>query len=88
MPFMKLTSKRQATLPAETCEALGVGPGDFLELEARIEDGERLWVVRTHSARSRRWVGNLAGKVKPVTSHAMRDIRRSIAAGRGKERPR
>ena len=88
MPFMKITSKRQATLPVETCEALGVGPGDLLELQARIEDGARLWVLRPHAARSRRWVGSLAGKVKPVTSHAMRDIRRSIAAARRKERAR
>ena len=85
---MTLTSKRQATLPVETCESLGVGPGDLLELQARTEDGERLWVIRPHPARLRRWVGSLAGKVKPVTSHVMRDIRRSIAAGRGKERPR
>ena len=84
---MKLTSKRQATLPAETCVALGVSPGDLLELQARTEDGERLWVIRPHPARSRRWVGSLAGKVKPVTSHAMRDIRRSIAAARSRERP-
>lgn len=86
MPFMKLTSKRQATLPVETCQSLGVGPGDSLELQARTEDGERLWVIRPHPARSRHWVGSLAGKIAPVASHSMQDVRRSIAAGRAKAR--
>ena len=30
---LKITSKRQVTLPAQVLDALGVGPGDQLELE-------------------------------------------------------
>ena len=30
--FVKITSKRQVTFPARVLEALGVGPGDQLEL--------------------------------------------------------
>jgi bifunctional DNA-binding transcriptional regulator/antitoxin component of YhaV-PrlF toxin-antitoxin module len=35
-----LTAKRQATLPAALCEELGVGPGDALDVERRVVDGE------------------------------------------------
>jgi AbrB family looped-hinge helix DNA binding protein len=31
--ILKVTSKRQVTFPARVLEALGVGPGDQLELE-------------------------------------------------------
>lgn len=31
--IVKITSKRQVTLPARMLDALGVGPGDQLELE-------------------------------------------------------
>ena len=32
---VKITSKRQVTFPARVLDALGVGPGDQLELEER-----------------------------------------------------
>ena len=81
---LKLTSKRQATLPIETCEELGVGPGDVIELERRVENGERRWLLRPLRSRSRAWVGCLSADVTPVGSHSMRAIRRSIAAARKK----
>ena len=31
--LIRITSKRQVTLPAHVLDALGVGPGDHLELE-------------------------------------------------------
>jgi bifunctional DNA-binding transcriptional regulator/antitoxin component of YhaV-PrlF toxin-antitoxin module len=80
MLHMKLTSKRQATLPAETCDALGLKPGDVIELDPRVERGERLWLLRPRPARTRAWVGSLEGRVKPVTSHSMAAVRKSIAA--------
>ena len=83
MAYLKLTSKRQATLPAETCEALGLAPGDTVALEVRVENGERLWLLRPQSPRPRAWVGTLKARVRPVRSHSMTAIRRSIAsAGR------
>ena len=82
MAHMKLTSKRQATLPAETCDALGLKPGDVIELDSRVEHGERLWLLRPRPARTRAWVGSLAGRIKPVTSHSMAAVRKSIAAAR------
>ena len=53
--FVKITSKRQVTFPARVLEALGVGPGDQLELDegrdgfflrARRIDPTRLGTLR------------------------------------------
>jgi bifunctional DNA-binding transcriptional regulator/antitoxin component of YhaV-PrlF toxin-antitoxin module len=87
MPHLKLTAKRQATLPADTCEALGVKPGDIITLESRIEGGERLWLLRPAPRRPRPWVGCLASHARPVRTHAMKAIRRSIEAARKKADP-
>jgi bifunctional DNA-binding transcriptional regulator/antitoxin component of YhaV-PrlF toxin-antitoxin module len=46
MRAMKITSKRQATLPLELCEALGIEAGDTVRLERRMVDGESVWVLR------------------------------------------
>lgn len=81
MPSLKLTSKRQATFPQETCEALRVGPGDVIELEARVIEGERVWLLRPKSP-SRPWLGMLRGKAKPVADHSLEAIRESIRQGR------
>ncbi len=84
MPHLKLTSKRQATLPAETCKALGLKPGDVIDIEPRLDHGERLWLLRPRPARSRAWVGSLQTLVTPGKRHSMTAIRRSVAAARKK----
>ena len=84
MPHLKLTTKRQATFPAETCDALGLQPGDVIDLEPRLENGERLWLLRPRPARPRPWVGSLQAHIEPVKRHSMRVVRRSIAAARRK----
>jgi bifunctional DNA-binding transcriptional regulator/antitoxin component of YhaV-PrlF toxin-antitoxin module len=85
VPHLTLTAKRQATFPADTCDALGVEPGDRIALESRVENGERLWVLRPVPRPARQWVGCLAAYAEPVHTHAMPAIRRSIAAARKKE---
>lgn len=82
MTTLTLTSKRQATFPKETCEALGLKPGDVIELEARDEEGTRVWVLRPQSTHSREWVGCLGSRARKVTSHSLAAIRESIATGR------
>ena len=82
---MKITAKRQATLPASLCEELGVGPGQRVLVERRVVDGETVWVLR-----SRRpdwsWVG-AARRYGKGKSHRWVDIERSIARGwRGRGR--
>ncbi len=85
MATLTLTSKRQATFPRETCESLGLKPGDVIELEPRDEGGTKVWVLRPQPARTREWVGCLGAHAGDVTDHSLAAIRWSIAAGRKKE---
>jgi bifunctional DNA-binding transcriptional regulator/antitoxin component of YhaV-PrlF toxin-antitoxin module len=82
MTTLTLTSKRQATFPKETCESLGLKPGDVIELEPRNEEGTRIWVLRPQPNRTRKWVGCLRSRAKKVTDHSLAAIRESIATGR------
>lgn len=82
MTTLTLTSKRQATFPKETCESLGLKPGDVIELELRNEGGAKVWVLRPQPVRIREWVGCLGSRAKKVTDHSLAAIRESIVAGR------
>lgn len=77
-----LTSKRQATFPAEVCEGLGVAPGDKIDLIPKIENGEKLWLLKKHQAPSRPWLGQLSQYSKNAASHSIEDIRESIRSQR------
>ena len=56
--LVKITSKRQVTFPARVLDALGVGPGDQLELD----EGPDGFVLRARRVdRSR--LGTLAAKI-------------------------
>jgi len=85
MARLTLTSKRQATFPKETCEALGLKPGDVIELEPRNEGGTKIWILRPPPARAREWVGCLGPRARAVADHSMAAVRKSIAAGRKQE---
>jgi bifunctional DNA-binding transcriptional regulator/antitoxin component of YhaV-PrlF toxin-antitoxin module len=82
MTTMTLTAKRQATLPVDTCKSLGLKPGDIVELEARDEEGGRVWVLRPRPARARRWIGSLETYGRTVADHSLDAVRASVAAGR------
>jgi bifunctional DNA-binding transcriptional regulator/antitoxin component of YhaV-PrlF toxin-antitoxin module len=82
MTTLTLTSKRQATFPKETCESLGLKPGDVIALEARDEGGVKVWVLRPQPVRAREWVGCLGPRARKVTDHSLAAVRESIAAGR------
>ena len=86
MPTLTLTAKRQATFPLETCQSLGLKPGDSVELEARDDKHGRVWVLRPRPSRARRWVGSLAAYAGTTKHHSLQAIRASIAAGRKRER--
>lgn len=83
---LRLTAKRQATFPVETCRSLGLKPGDTIELESREAGGETLWILRPRPARSRPWIGCLGAKARKVTDHSLEAIRKSIASGRKRQR--
>ena len=84
MVGIKLTAKRQATLPRDLCEELDVHPGDEITLERRILEGETLWIMRPRKV-DWSWIG--AASVLSNATHDMTAIRASIAHGRRRERP-
>ena len=77
MPTIKLTSKRQATLPKALCDELNVGPGDSLIAERSSIDGKDVWVLRPANQELPDWIGSLQ-KYAADKSHDMTSIRRSI----------
>ena len=79
---IKLTSKRQATFPAEVCEGLGIGPGDELELIPRVENGERYWLLQKRVSPKRPWFGRLKKYAANAKDHSMEAVRESIRKGR------
>ena len=58
--IVKITSKRQVTFPARVLDALGVGPGDQLELE----EGPGGFVLRPRRIDDSR-LGTLRDKIPP-----------------------
>ena len=58
--LVRITSKRQVTFPARVLEAMGVEPGDRLELE----EGADGFIVRPHRIDLSR-LAPLRGKLRP-----------------------
>ena len=79
MASLKVTAKRQATLPAALCDELGVKPGDRIEAERRMVNGQTVWVLRG-SKPDWSWFG-AARKYAKGRSHRWDDVRRSIERG-------
>ena len=46
MTTIRLTSKRQATLPRALCDEMHLEAGDAVLVDAKVVDGERVWVLR------------------------------------------
>ncbi|MFN2397336.1 MAG: hypothetical protein ABR543_01635 [Gemmatimonadaceae bacterium] len=80
----KLSTRRQATFPAATCQALGLKPGDTIRFERRTAEGETVWVLRGPEP-DWSWFGAGHSYAKGK-SHDMREMRESIARGRTRRR--
>lgn len=85
MTVIRLTSKRQATLPKELCEQMHLKPGDRILVDSRMLDGEKVWYLKTTTAKRAAWFGTLK-KYGEGHSHDLDAIRKSIAKGRKNER--
>ena len=83
MAAIRLTTKRQATLPRALCEELDVNPGDEIALERRVFEGETLWILRPRKI-DWSWIGRAS--VPANLTHDMAAVRASIARGRKRER--
>jgi len=79
---VRITSKRQATFPAQLCKELGVGPGDDLLLE-RIKIGDAItWTLKPKKNRHSGWFAGLH-KYAVNKKHDMESIRGSIGKSIG-----
>jgi bifunctional DNA-binding transcriptional regulator/antitoxin component of YhaV-PrlF toxin-antitoxin module len=86
MSIIKITTKRQATLPVELCRELGVRPGDELRIEKKFVRGERVWTLQPNSPPDS-WFGSLR-KYARGKSHSPESIRKSIGKGLAREKGR
>ncbi len=76
---VKLTSKRQATLPVQVCRELGLKPGDELVLEKKQVADDVFWTLRPKTRSFSHWFGRLRGYASDK-SHDMKDVRASIGS--------
>jgi bifunctional DNA-binding transcriptional regulator/antitoxin component of YhaV-PrlF toxin-antitoxin module len=85
MTLIRLTAKRQATLPRRLCEEMRLRPGDALVVDAKVIDGKRVWLLSPADRIATPWFASLKryGKGKP---HDMKSVRESIAKARRGER--
>lgn len=61
--LVKITSKRQVTIPKQVLDALGVGPGDQIELQ----EGPNGYTLRPKSRIDYSKLGTLRDKITPGT---------------------
>lgn len=76
MKTITITAKRQATLPVEVCEDLGIKPGDKIILERRSIDGDTVWVLKA-PGRDWSWLGG-ARRYATGKSHRWDAVEKSI----------
>lgn len=74
---VRLTSKRQATLPIQLCEDLGVKPGDEIILERHKTEDEITWLLKPKKKIQSPWFAQLK-KYAKNKEHDMASIRGSI----------
>ena len=85
MTVIRLTAKRQATLPKRLCEEMSLQPGDALVVDERVVDGRRVWLLSPADGIETPWFARLKryGKGK---RHDMESVRESIARARRDDR--
>ena len=82
---VRLTSKRQATLPVNVCKELGLKPGDEIILEKQKVDGDILWILRPKVQHPPHWFGRLREYAQDK-NHDMETIRNCIGSRLGLEK--
>ena len=81
MTLIRLTAKRQATLPRQLCEELRVRPGDALVVDARVVGGERVWVLKPAAAVDAPWFARLKRYARGKR-HDLASVRKSVEKAR------
>ena len=80
---IRLTSKRQATLPKALCDEMHLQPGDTLTVNARTIDGEKVWLLKPVRREIPSWFGIL-NKYAKGKKHDMDSIRAGVEKARKK----
>ena len=83
MTAIKITAKRQATLPKKLCEEMRLQPGDALIVDSLVVDGEKVWVLKPAAEVDTPWFGSLRRYAKDKR-HDMKSIRKSVAEARSR----
>jgi bifunctional DNA-binding transcriptional regulator/antitoxin component of YhaV-PrlF toxin-antitoxin module len=78
---IKLTAKRQATLPQALCKELNLKPGDAIAVQKRIVDGKAVWCLEPVAEPDLSWMARFKGKARGKR-HDMASIRKSIEGAR------
>lgn len=81
MTRIKLTAKRQATLPRALCKELNLEPGDAVGVKKRIIDGKAVWCLEPIAGPDLSWMGRFKKKARGK-KHDMESIRRSVRRAR------
>jgi len=81
MTLIRLTAKRQATLPKRLCEEMSLRPGDALVVDEKMIDGKRVWLLSPADRIETPWFGCLK-RYGIGKRHDMQSVRGSIAKAR------
>lgn len=81
MTLIRLTAKRQATLPRQLCEEMRLRAGDSLVVDARVVDGERVWLLKPADRIETPWFARLKRYAK-AKRHDLASVRRSVEKAR------
>ncbi|HYF48950.1 MAG TPA: hypothetical protein VEJ63_06075 [Planctomycetota bacterium] len=79
MGALRITAKRQATLPKALCDEMGVSAGQVIHVEPAIVNGERVWIIKPPQKPLMPWFGCLRRYARKVKKHDMASIRASMA---------
>ena len=81
MPIIKLTAKRQATLPKALCDEMQIQPGDAIQVDRRVLKGDPVWVLTPADRMRTDWFGALKSYAQGKR-HDMDSIRKSVGKAR------
>ncbi len=68
MSIVKVTKKRQITLPKEICEKLGINPGDYVKVY--VDENNRIIIEKALS------IEQLAGSLNP--GYSLKDLAENL----------
>lgn len=81
MTLIRLTAKRQATLPKKLCEEMRLRPGDALVVDERVVEGKRVWLLSSADSIETPWFARLKPYAK-AKRHDLRSVRKSVESAR------